>query len=88
MLTLACRSKKHRASRASATAAALLDGVNAASLALMAVVTAYLARAALVDPLALALAAGAGVTLLARPRWSSAWLVLGGGVVGLVSGRV
>ncbi len=74
--------------RASATAAALLDGVNAASLALMAVVTAYLARAALVDPLALALAAGAGVTLLARPRWSSAWLVLGGGVVGLVSGRV
>jgi chromate transporter len=74
--------------RASATAAALLDGVNAASLALMAVVTAYLARAALVDPLALALAAAAGVTLLARPRWSSAWLVLGGGVVGLVSGRV
>jgi chromate transporter len=74
--------------RASATAGALLDGVNAASLALMAVVTVYLARAAFVDPLSLALFAAACVTLLARPRWSSAYLVLVGGGIGLVSGRV
>jgi len=74
--------------RESPTAGALLDGVNAASLALMAVVTAQLARAAIVDPLGLALAAAAGVALLARPRWSSAWLVFAGGVIGLLSGRV
>jgi len=74
--------------RESPTAGALLDGVNAASLALMAVVTAQLARAAIVDPLALALAAAAGVALLARPRWSSAWLVFAGGVIGLLSGRL
>jgi chromate transporter len=48
--------------RASPNAAALLDGVNAASLALMAVVTAQLARAALVDAVSIALA------VLARRR--------------------
>jgi len=70
--------------RASPVAGALLDGVNAASLALMAVVTAHLARAALVDPLTLGLAAAAGAALLARPRWSSAWLVLAGGAAGVL----
>ena len=74
--------------RESPTAGALLDGVNAASLALMAVVTVQLARAAFADPLALGLAAAAGVALLARPGWSSAWLVFAGGVIGLLSGRV
>jgi chromate transporter len=70
--------------RASPVAGALLDGVNAASLALMAVVTARLARAALVDVPTLALAAAAAVTLFARPRWNSAWLVLAGGAVGVL----
>ncbi|MFI5314986.1 MAG: chromate efflux transporter [Myxococcota bacterium] len=69
--------------RASPLAAALLDGVNAASLALMADVAAQLARAALVDLPTLALAAGAAVALFARPQWNSAWLVLAGGAVGV-----
>jgi chromate transporter len=69
--------------RRSATAGAALDGVNVASLALMAVVTWELARAALVDPLTVAMAL-ASVVLLLRFRLNSAWLVLGGAVIGLV----
>jgi chromate transporter len=69
--------------RASPVAGALLDGVNAASLALMAVVTAHLAGAALVDLPTLVLAAAAGAVLLARPRWNPAWLLLAGGAAGL-----
>ncbi|HLL81562.1 MAG TPA: chromate efflux transporter [Longimicrobium sp.] len=68
--------------RASPTAGAALDGVNAASLALMAAVTVQLARTALVDPLTLALALASAV-LLIRYRVNSAWLVLGGAAVGL-----
>ena len=69
--------------RRSAVASAFLDGVNVASLALMAVVTWHLGRAALVDLPAVILA-GASALLLARVRVNSAWLVLGGAVVGLV----
>ena len=61
---------------------ALLDGVNVASLALMAGVSWQLGRAAIVDPLTLALAVGAAL-ILARWPVNSAWLVLGGGLVGL-----
>jgi chromate transporter len=68
--------------RRSATAGAFLDGVNAASLALMAVVTWRLGRAALVDPTTIALALASGL-LLIRYRINSAWLVLAGGLVGL-----
>jgi chromate transporter len=50
--------------RASAVAGAFLDGVNVASLALMAVVTGQLGRAALVDPLTVSLAAAAALLLL------------------------
>jgi chromate transporter len=60
-----------------------LDGVNVASLALMAVVTWQLGRVAVVDVPTLALAAAGGV-LLFRYRVNSAWLVLGGGVVGWI----
>jgi chromate transporter len=70
--------------RRSATAGAFLDGVNAASLSLMAVVTYQLGRAALVDPMTLALLA-ASLILLLRFRFNSAWLVLGGALVGLLS---
>jgi chromate transporter len=63
--------------------AALLDGVNAAALALMAGVTWQLARAAVVDWLTLALAAVAAL-LLIRYRLNSVWLVAGGGLVGLL----
>ena len=69
--------------RRSATAGAVLDGVNVASLALMAVVTWELGRAALVDPLTIVTAV-VSVVLLVHFRINSAWLVLGGAVVGLM----
>jgi chromate transporter len=69
--------------RASPLAGAFLDGVNVASLALMAVVTWQLGATALVDWLTVTLAVGAAA-LLIRWRINSAWLVLGGAAVGLV----
>ncbi len=68
--------------RRSPIAGAFLDGVNAASIALMALVTAQLGRAALVDLPTLALALASAV-LLSRFRVNSSWLVLGGALVGL-----
>lgn len=68
--------------RRSTTAGAVLDGVNVASLALMAVVTWHLSRAAVVD-MPSAMLAIASALLLMRFRVNSAWLVLGGGLVGL-----
>ncbi|MDQ7830054.1 MAG: chromate efflux transporter [Armatimonadota bacterium] len=62
---------------------ALLDGVNAAAVALMAGVTWQLGRAALVDLPAVLLALAAAL-LLVRTRVNSAWLVAGGGVVGFL----
>ena len=70
--------------RHSPTARAFLDGVNVASLALMALVTWQLARAALVDGVTVALAVLSAL-LLFRWRVNSAWLVLGGAVVGLIA---
>jgi len=67
--------------RRSPAAGAFLDGVNAASLALMAVVAAQLGRAAIVDWVTVAIAAASALAVL-RLRVSSVWLVLGGGVVG------
>lgn len=60
-----------------------LDGVNVASLALMTVVTWQLGRAALVDPVAIAVAVASGV-LLFRYRLNSIWLILGGAAVGFL----
>jgi chromate transporter len=71
--------------RQSPWAGALLDGVNAASLALMGAVTAQLGQSALVDPLTVALALAAAV-LLFRFKVNSTWLVLGGAVIGLLRG--
>lgn len=68
--------------RRSAVAGAFLDGVNVGSLALMAVVTWILARAAIVDITSVALAV-TGAFLLLRFRVNSAWLVLGGALIGL-----
>lgn len=62
-------------------AGAFLDGVNVASLALMAVVSWQLGSAAIVD-LPTAVLAGGSLILLQRFRLNSAWLVLGGGLVG------
>ncbi len=67
--------------RQSRTAAAALDGVNVASLALMAVVTWQLARAALVDWGTVGLAVVSLAALL-RFRVNSAWLVGAGGLAG------
>lgn len=61
----------------------LLDGVNVASLGLMAAVTWDLGRAALIDGLTVLLALLAAL-LLIRYRVNSVWLVIGGGVVGLL----
>ena len=69
--------------RASRTAAALLDGVNVASLALMAVVTARLAPAAVVD-LPTGLLSGVAAVLLLRFRTNSTWLILGGAALGAI----
>ena len=71
--------------RRSPTAGAILDGVNVASLALMATVTVQLARAALVDPVTVVIASASAV-LLFRFGVNSAWLVLGGAAVGLIAG--
>src|SRR3989441_6049282 len=73
--------------RGSRWTAAFLDGVNAAALGLMAAVTWELARAAVTDwPTAL-LALVAAV-LLIRLKVNSVWLILGGGVLGLVARSV
>jgi chromate transporter len=69
--------------RRSAVAGAVLDGVNAASLALIAVVTWQLARSAIVD-LPTVLLAAAGALLLFRFRINSTWLVAGGALLGLL----
>jgi chromate transporter len=71
--------------RRSRVAGAALDGVNAASLALMAVVTWQLCRASIttVPTVTLALAAGAA---LATRRVNAAWLILAGGIVGVALG--
>ena len=69
--------------RKSPSAGAFLDGVNAASLALMIVVTAQLAVSALIDLWTLALALGSGA-LLMRYRLNSTWLVALGAGAGLL----
>jgi chromate transporter len=67
--------------RRSPTAGAFLDGVNAAALSLMLIVTYQLARAALVD-LTTVLLAITSAAILLRFKFNSAWLVLGGAVLG------
>jgi chromate transporter len=69
--------------RRSRAARAALDGVNVASLALMAVVTVQLARAAIVDWITLVVAV-AGAVLLFRWRINSAWLVLAAAALGVI----
>lgn len=69
--------------RASAAAGAFLDGVNVASLALMAVVTFQLGRAALVDVPAVLLMLAAAVVLI-RFRINATWLILAGATLGWV----
>ncbi|MGC1308580.1 MAG: chromate transporter [Phormidesmis sp.] len=68
--------------RQSPWARGFLDGVNAASLGLMAGVTYTLGQAALIDWLTVTLA-GLSAIAVFRFKINSAWLVLAGGIVGL-----
>jgi chromate transporter len=70
--------------RRSKTAGAFLDGVNVASLALMAAVSYELGRSAIVDWLTAGLVIASAVLLL-RFRINSAWLVLGGAAIGIAA---
>ncbi|HYQ43432.1 MAG TPA: chromate efflux transporter [Polyangiaceae bacterium] len=68
--------------RRSPALGAFLDGVNVASLALMAVVTVQLGRAALVD-LPTVLLSVASAALLLRFKLNSTWLIAAGAAIGL-----
>ncbi|HZL18822.1 MAG TPA: chromate efflux transporter [Polyangia bacterium] len=70
--------------RASLMAGTFLDGVNVASLALMAAVTAELGRAAIVD-LPTALLGLMSAALLLRFKVNATWLVMGGAAVGVAA---
>jgi len=71
--------------RRSPAAGAVLDGVNVASLALMAVVSWHLGRAALVDGWTIGIAV-ASLIALVRFRSSSVWLIGAGAVTGWLVG--
>jgi chromate transporter len=71
--------------RRSRRAGAALDGVNVASLALMAVVSWQLGRAAVVDVITATLAVSSLIAL-ALYRVNSAWLVAAGAIVGILAG--
>jgi chromate transporter len=68
--------------RRSPLAGAFLDGVNVGAWSLMAAVTLFLARAAVIDFTTLLLAISSAIVLI-RYRINSAWLVIGGGLIGL-----
>jgi chromate transporter len=70
--------------RRSALAGAVLDGVNVASMALMALVTWQMGRAVLLDPIRVGMAL-ASAALLLWTRLNSAWLVLAGAAIGIVT---
>lgn len=69
--------------RSSETTSALLDGVNVASLALMAGVTVDLARNSIIDPLTACLFLGAAAVLLLT-KVNNGWLIVGGAAAGLL----
>ena len=74
----------HRMRRSPRTAA-LLDGINAGSLAMMVFVLAHLARSAITDALTLAIAA-VSLVAIARFRINTVWLMAGGAAAGWMAG--
>ena len=70
--------------RNSAWVSGLLDGVNVASLGLMAAVSWQLGRASLTGPITVLIALGSFV-LLIWFKVNSTWLIAGGGLIGLLS---
>ena len=71
--------------RNSPWAGALLDGVNVASLGLMAGVTGQLAFTALIDPITIGIGV-ITVLLLFRFKINSTWLILAGALIGILKG--
>ena len=69
--------------RKSPTTAAFLDGINVGALAVMGAVTWSLSRAALVDPVTLLVGLGSA-GLLIRFRLNPTWLILAGGIIGML----
>jgi len=69
--------------RKSPLAAAFLDGVNAAAVALMAAVAITLGRGALIDPVAWAVGLASAV-LLIRYRVNATWIILAGAGLGIL----
>ncbi|MEV0195329.1 chromate efflux transporter [Nonomuraea sp. NPDC050691] len=69
--------------RSSPWTSALLDGLNAAALALMAGVSFELGRGAIIDPLTAAIAATT-LVLLWKTRLNNAWYIAGGAAIGLL----
>ena len=69
--------------RNSPWAAAFLDGVNAASLGLMAGVTVQLSFTALIDPITVLIALACAF-LVFRFKLNTTWLILGGAIIGLL----
>jgi chromate transporter len=65
----------------------LLDGVNAASLGLMAAVTWQLGRASIIDPVSVVIAVVA-LMLLVRYKVNVTWLIAGGAAIGWLSHAV
>jgi chromate transporter len=70
--------------RNSAWVSGLLDGVNVASLGLMAAVTWQLGRASLIDPITILIAL-ISFGLLIRFKVNSTWLIASGAMIGLLS---
>ncbi|MDV2995962.1 MAG: putative chromate transport protein [Chroococcidiopsis sp. SAG 2025] len=68
--------------RQSTLVSGFLDGVNAASLGLMVVVSYTLGRTALIDIVTVVLAIASAIAVF-RFKINSAWLVLAGGMIGL-----
>lgn len=73
--------------RQSSWLSSLLDGVNVAAIGLMAAVTLELGRAALVDVVTVVIGVLAAI-LLIRYKVNSTWLIIGGGIIGVVYGLV
>lgn len=69
--------------RGSVSASAFLDGVNAAALGLLAATGYLLSREAMIDPWTIGIAI-ASLAILLKFKLNSAWLVIGGGILGLI----
>jgi chromate transporter len=73
--------------RRSPLLSALLDGVNVAALGLMMAITVELGQNAIVDVVTAVLAIGAAI-LLIRYKINSTWLIVGGGIIGVIYSMV